>query len=246
MSASSAPASTRQRVLGPPDNTAHDGHCCQPRGCVFCLLFIGWIRKPDDVSAKMASNAAQVANLPLLAIHAKVAHGKKHTLWCVLDTGAAGTNLMLSQPAAVDLGFLQTPDVAAVDQGTMTRQAGCGDDEREVTPSHRSNGCDRGVADVARNSGNDQGAHAADALVNVRGVTSVRNPMQAAHVESLLVGQHTFGRQQVLFTADKAAMQTSVYGSSLACMGLLGNFRIVLDVRHRRVAFREEADGSDL
>lgn len=188
--------------------------------------------------------------MPLLNIHAKVAQGKRHSLWCVLDTGAAGTSLMLSQPAAADLGFLPVPDVTAVNQETMARQPGCGDDAGEVAPSHCANGSVESEADVAvahsNSSGNDEAAQAADELLNVRGVTCLRNPMQAAHVERLLLGQHSLGKQQVLFTADKAAMQTSVYGSSLACMGLLGNFRIVLDVRHRRVAFREEADGCDL
>ena len=56
----------------------------------------------------------------MVRVEAEVARGRERSsLWCVLDTGAVGASLMLSRPAAEQLGLLRAsaPEATAPSAG---------------------------------------------------------------------------------------------------------------------------------
>jgi hypothetical protein len=172
----------------------------------------------------------QIANMPLMHVEAQGAHGcGRSGLWCVLDTGAVGGSLILSYSAARELGLINARD---------------SDHDAPAQSGQRA----EPAAHAQRDNNAGSPAHAPGSAVmsppveraTVRGLALGRHSMEAATLPNVWLGRRELGPQRVYFTRDAAAMQTSAYGSSLAAMNLLRRVQILLDVRNRRVAFRDE------
>lgn len=178
----------------------------------------------------------------MVAVEAEAARSRdRSTLWCVLDTGAVGASLMLSRPAAEQLGLLPSTSPVAT-HATVATSTSAPAGERGSGSGGSGEGRDAAAERTVVSGGRADRRAELGPGVNVRGIASPRNCMQVAQLGGVWLGRHSVGAQRVYFTQDHHTMQTSVYGSSLACMGLLARFRIVLDVRNRRVAFRKDSD----
>ena len=182
--------------------------------------------------------------MPLVDVDIEVDKGRSCTIACVLDTGAAGASLMLSQPAATQLGLL--PDRRLPEPPPAEAQA--------VVPRPRRHGGSRawslpGISLRGRQSAGAGSTRAAPsppppkgaATVTVRTVGARQTQWRHHVVRNVTVGGRAFGQQRALYTADRAPLRASVYGGSLLGSSVLGKHTLVLDLRNHRFAIRDDS-----
>jgi hypothetical protein len=148
--------------------------------------------------------------------------GKQQSMWLVLDTGASGCTVMLSRLAAQQLGLL-----------CISRPYPEPEDGTSRTSIEQSMHSMRapGATGVLGSMRPPRKAFA------VRGLAQNGPVMYATSVESLAFGSEELLRPQVHYTHDAESFRLSMYSSGLACNGLFRQYRFLLDMPGRRIAF---------
>ena len=150
--------------------------------------------------------------------------GGAQKLWFVLDTGAVGSRLIMSRSAAHQLGLLNfaRPDATGGAAGGSRRAPDM-------------------VATRAPGATGAVGATKPSASAfAVRGLTTADSMLCTVRLEDVAMRGLSTGRVEVQYVDAAEGLHMSLYGHGLACMDLLSQRRILLDMRNRRVAFWEE------